>query len=186
MKREADEQRKQQEQLAEELLSIRRKNQQDEINLMEDGTEKKLVQIDLDYQKELDAIESAREKAKKDGIYGQQSPLLDEAEENAFKRYQQAVTETHKQEAEAQAEAMRNYLKEYGTFQQQKLAIAEEYAEKIRKAQSEGERLSLEKNVIPRFWISMSKRHNKTSIGKVCSVIWEQCFGNRYSLLLTT
>ena len=145
LKREADEQRKQQEQLAEELLSIRRKNQQDEINLMEDGTEKKLVQIDLDYQKELDAIESAREKAKKDGIYGQQSPLLDEAEENAFKRYQQAVTETHKQEAEAQAEAMRNYLKEYGTFQQQKLAIAEEYAEKIRKAQSEGERLSLEK-----------------------------------------
>ena len=26
--------------------------------------------------------------------------------------------------------AMRDYLKEYGTFQQQKLAIAEEYAEK--------------------------------------------------------
>lgn len=145
LKREADEQRKQQERLSEELLSLRRKNQQDEINLMEDGTEKKVAQIDLDYQKELDAIESAREKAKKDGIYGQQSPLLDEAEENAFKRYQQAVTETHKQEAEAQAEAMRNYLKEYGTFQQQKLAIAEEYAEKIRKAQSEGERLSLEK-----------------------------------------
>ena len=35
--------------------------------------------------------------------------------------------------------------KEYGTFQQQKLAIAEEYAEKIRKAQSQGERLTLEK-----------------------------------------
>ena len=145
LKREADEQRKQQERLSEELLSLRRENQQDEINLMEDGTEKKVAQIDLDYQKELDAIESAREKAKKDGTYEQQSPLLDEAEENAFKRYQQAVTETHKQKAEAQAEAMRNYLKEYGTFQQQKLAIAEEYAEKIRKAQSEGERLSLEK-----------------------------------------
>ena len=41
--------------------------------------------------------------------------------------------------------AMRDYLKEYGTFQQQKLAIAEEYAEKIRKAQNEGERLILEK-----------------------------------------
>ena len=39
-----------------------------------------------------------------------------------------------------EAEAMRDYLKEYGTFQQQKLAIAEEYAEKIRKAQSQGER----------------------------------------------
>lgn len=38
---------------------------------------------------------------------------------------------------------MRNYLKEYGTYQQQKLAIAEEYAEKIRNAQNDGERLSL-------------------------------------------
>lgn len=44
-----------------------------------------------------------------------------------------------------EAEAMRDYLKEYGTFQQQKLAIAEEYADKIRKAQSQGERLTLEK-----------------------------------------
>ena len=44
-----------------------------------------------------------------------------------------------------EAEAMRDYLKEYGIFQQQKLAIAEEYAEKIRKAQSQGERLTLEK-----------------------------------------
>ena len=38
---------------------------------------------------------------------------------------------------------MREHLKQYGTFQQQKLAIAEEYAEKISKAQSEGEKLSL-------------------------------------------
>lgn len=44
-----------------------------------------------------------------------------------------------------EAEAMRDYLKEYGTFQQRKLAIAEEYAEKIRKAQSGGERLALER-----------------------------------------
>lgn len=43
----------------------------------------------------------------------------------------------------AEANAMRKYLKEYGTFQQQKLAIAEEYAEKIKKASTEGEKLSL-------------------------------------------
>ena len=55
-KKAAAKQLKQQELLTEQLFSIRRKNQQDEINLMEDGTEKKLAQIDLDYQKELDAI----------------------------------------------------------------------------------------------------------------------------------
>ena len=39
--------------------------------------------------------------------------------------------------------AMRDYLREYGTFQQKKLAIAEEYAEKIRSAQNKGEELTL-------------------------------------------
>ena len=37
----------------------------------------------------------------------------------------------------AEQQALNDYLKEYGTFQQQKLAIAQEYAEKIRKAQEE-------------------------------------------------
>lgn len=40
--------------------------------------------------------------------------------------------------------SMRDYLKEYGTFQQKKLAIAEEYAEKIRLAQNEGKKLALQ------------------------------------------
>ena len=38
---------------------------------------------------------------------------------------------------------MNMYLEEYGTYQQQKLAIAKQYAERIRKAQTEGEKLSL-------------------------------------------
>lgn len=40
------------------------------------------------------------------------------------------------------AAAMRDYLKQYGTFQQKKLAITEEYAEKIRNAQNKGEELT--------------------------------------------
>lgn len=44
----------------------------------------------------------------------------------------------------AEVESMQAYLKEYGTYQQQKLAIAEEYAAKIRNAETEGERLSLQ------------------------------------------
>ena len=45
----------------------------------------------------------------------------------------------------AEKEAMNSYLTEYGTYQQRKLAIAEEYAKKIQEAQTEGERLSLGK-----------------------------------------
>lgn len=168
---EAEKLLKQQEQLAEQLLSLRRKNQQDEINLRADGMEKKLAQIDLDYQKELDAIESAREKAKKDGTYEQQSPLLDEAEENVFKRYQQAVTETHKQEAEAQNEAMNRYLKEYGTFQQKKDAITKEYNDKMAKVTTEGEKKLLQKE--------MEEALSSVDMDKLKQEInWELIFGD--------
>lgn len=47
-----------------------------------------------------------------------------------------------------QLQLMRDYLKEYGTFQQQKLAIAEEYAKKIAEAEAKGDKgevLKLEK-----------------------------------------
>lgn len=61
-------------------------------------------------------------------------------EEQTKKLHRQSDAEMWRSEFES----MRDYLKDYGTFQQQKLAIAEEYAEKIRNASSEGERLSLE------------------------------------------
>lgn len=62
--KEADQQKKEQQQLAEELLQLRFKNQQDEINLMEEGSEKKRRQIELDYQKEIDEIKKQRKNGK--------------------------------------------------------------------------------------------------------------------------
>ena len=61
---------------------------------------------------------------------------------------EQTVQLQKKSEADmlrSEFEAMQDYLKNYGSYQQQKLAIAQEYAEKIRNATSEGERMSLEK-----------------------------------------
>lgn len=55
--------------------------------------------------------------------------------------YRRGVRDRYKQEAQA----MREYLKTYGSFEQQKLAIAEEYEQKIKDASSEGERLMLAK-----------------------------------------
>lgn len=137
---EADKQEKLQKQLSEELLSLRRQNQQDEINLMEDGTEKKLRQIDLDYQKQIDAIRKQEKEWSKAGngkLTDKQAWEISEAYANAENMRDKDISDVTEEQLKAEQQALNDYLKEYGTFQQQKLAIAQEYAEKIRKAQEE-------------------------------------------------
>lgn len=139
-KKEAEKQKKQQEQLSEQLQSLHRKNQQDEISLMEEGTEKKLKQIDLDYQKELDAIK----KHEKDLSERQGGKLTQEQALEISARYTNTenkrdknIADVTREQLKAEQQALNDYLKEYGTFQQQKLAITQEYAEKIKKVQEE-------------------------------------------------
>lgn len=142
--KDAEEQLKQQEQLSEQLLSIRRKNQQDEINLREDGTEKKLAQIDLDYQKELDTIrKQEQEWTKINGgkLTEEQSSQISISYSQSESKRDKALSEVNKEEIEA----MNRYLKEYGTFQQKKESITKEYTDKIAKASTEGEKASLKK-----------------------------------------
>lgn len=133
--------------LSEEMLSLQRKNQQDEIDQLKDGTRKKLEQIDLDYEtrkaeierKARELSELNKESGNGSGLTGGQRGDIDKANSLNLQERQKAIAEVYK----AEFDAMRDHLKEYGTFQQQKLAITEEYAEKIRNAVGEGEKLSL-------------------------------------------
>lgn len=148
LQQEQDKRLKQEEKLSEQLLSLRRKNQQDEINLMEDSREKKLAQIDLDYQKELDAIRKQEQEWRKDNggkLTEEQTSLLGERASNNAKGREKAISAVNKEELEAQSEAMNRYLKEYGTFQQKKDAITKEYTAKIAKATTEWEKKILQK-----------------------------------------
>ena len=119
---------------------------------MQAGTEKKLAQIEYDYnarKEEINRQETDWKRENKEaglstgdnGLTREQQDELEKARASNTASRKKAEADVYREEAEA----MRDYLKEYGTFQQQKLAIAEEYAEKIRKAQSQGERLTLEK-----------------------------------------
>ncbi len=136
----AKKQKENQEKLDEQLLSLHRQNQQDEINLMREGTEKKLKQIDLDYQKQIDAIRKQEEEWSKAGngkLTDKQAQKISEAYTNAESMRDKDISDVTEGQLKAEQQALNDYLKEYGTFQQQKLAIAQEYAEKIRKAQEE-------------------------------------------------
>jgi hypothetical protein len=136
----AEKQKENQEKLDGQLLSLHRQNQQDEINLMREGTEKKLKQIDLDYQKQIDAIRKQEEEWSKAGngkLTNKQAQKISEAYTNAESMRDKDISDVTEGQLKAEQQALNDYLKEYGTFQQQKLAIAQEYAEKIRKAQEE-------------------------------------------------
>uniref|UniRef100_UPI004026D48A phage tail tape measure protein n=1 Tax=Phocaeicola dorei TaxID=357276 RepID=UPI004026D48A len=136
----AEKQKENQEKLDGQLLSLHRQNQQDEINPMREGTEKKLKQIDLDYQKQIDAIRKQEEEWSKAGngkLTDKQAQKISEAYTNAESMRDKDISDVTEGQLKAEQQALNDYLKEYGTFQQQKLAIAQEYAEKIRKAQEE-------------------------------------------------
>ena len=138
--------------LAQDLAVLQAENRKEEIDRMQAGTEKKLAQIEYDYnarKEEINRQEADWKRENKEaglstgdnGLTREQQDELEKARASNTESRKKAEADVYREEAEA----MRDYLKEYGTFQQQKLAIAEEYAEKIRKAQSQGERLTLEK-----------------------------------------
>ena len=137
------------EQLSEALSELRRRNQQDDIDLEKDSLQKKLAQIKLDYDtRKAEIVRREKElaelnkKAGGDGtLSSEQQAEIDEANRLNAESRKEAELAAYQEEAVA----MREFLKEYGTYQQQKLAIAEEYAEKIGKAETEGERMILAK-----------------------------------------
>ena len=139
-KKEAENRLKQQEQLAEQLLSIRRKNQQDEVNLMEDGTERKLKQIDLDYQRELDAIKKQRREWEME----QGGKLTDKQEEklgtwasNAAKKRESDIDSTSKAKLEADKKAWQEYFIEFGNYQEKRKNLIQKYNDEIAKLQTD-------------------------------------------------
>lgn len=139
---------KAQEDLNNRLKTLQQKNTDETISLMQEGTEKKLAQIKNDYAKRKAEIDKQEAEFKKKNKEAGKKVTLTSAQTNALNKARDLATqEYNKKLDEVNREAltsMRDYLKEYGSLYQQKQAIAEEYEEKIAKAQTQGEKLSLQ------------------------------------------
>lgn len=135
-----------------------------QIKAMEDGTDKVLAQIKLDHDREVEAInrsyedmrlkriEAAKQlwesdqKNKGKNFYESEefkkANVNSEAETQNFNERIKTAQVAEKKQIEdiqkQQVQSMIDYLKEYGTFQQKKLAITKEYEKKIAKARRLG------------------------------------------------
>nr|DAL70293.1 MAG TPA: tail tape measure protein [Caudoviricetes sp.] len=142
--REAERRKQVSEKLGQELAELQRENDAAEIEAMDEGLQKKLRQIDNDYQarkNEIDKQESDWKRKNKEAGRGEelseeQQSAIDNANELNEAKRQRSVADAYREEFKA----MQEHLRAYGTYQQQKLAITEEYAEKIRKASSDSEK----------------------------------------------
>lgn len=147
-KKQAEDRKRAQEELNEDLKQLQQENIDTDISQMQEGTEKKLAEIKNDYAKrkaEIDKQEAEFKKKNKDvskssSLTNEQAQALEKARKLAQQNFDKQTAEVNKESLDA----MRDYLKEYGSLYQQKQAIAEEYEEKIAKAQTEGEKKTLQ------------------------------------------
>ena len=133
--------KREEERLASELLALQQKNRQAEIDLLKEGSEKKRRQIQENYDKEMGELAAQEKKwldAQKGHLSEEQTEALASARALASMKKKDGEEEIEKEERKKMLEqrreeiqAMGDYLKTYGSFQQQKLAIAKETAQQI-------------------------------------------------------
>lgn len=144
--------------LAKDLAVLQAENRKEEIDRMQAGTEKKLAQIEYDYKarkEEINRQEADWKRENKEagistggnGLTPEQTDALAAARDSNDKNRSAALAATFEEEKEQETEAMRDYLSEYGNYEEKKLAITQEYEKRIAEATTEGEQKTLQEEL---------------------------------------
>lgn len=170
---------------AKEAVDLENQVEQARIDAMIEGGDKIIAQHEFENKKELQAIDKAKEeyiqkeiqrqkeifeateelKAKKNPNYKKKSfdsssVTVDTSSFDMLKEY--TFNKQLREELNAQKEAMNAYLAEYGTYMQKRQAIIEQYQDKINKASTEGEKLTLGKQR-DKILSDLDEQANKTT-----------------------
>ena len=176
--KENDDRIKSQEQLNQKIAELELENQKKSLQNMEESHSKRMRALDLEHKEELLKI---RQKAKEfsdlnkkagvttgdDGLTDEQRKILIESESLANEKYNNQV----KKELQSESQYMIDFLKEYGTFEDKKLAITREYNNKIAAEQNEFAIASLQKQKEEALK-KLSDEENSVVIN------WQVVFGN--------
>lgn len=148
--------------LANEALQAELDHEQAILDAKEDSYKKQFQLNDLNYRKELQKIKEYNDQKLKEQAdfitkFGKKA-LPEELTDKSIKEqvskktnqaqynYEAADSKTEKQRLEADQQAWNEYLKTYGDYEDKRLAIFNEYREKIGKAQTLGEKALLAGN----------------------------------------
>ena len=133
-------------QYLDQFVDLQKDNEDRVVELMQDGTEKQLAEINLRYSREIETVKKFQAELKK----AQGGKLTDEQQKvfataysglnAAQKAATQAITEN---QLEAEKKAMQDFLIEYGDYWQKRENIAAQYADKIAEATTKGEKMAL-------------------------------------------
>lgn len=141
----AEELAKEEEQAKRAVIDEEFELEEEYLRRLDDSTDKKLKLLELAHKKTLTQIERERQdrKANKQAdkaIIDEQSNLKLKSAEATYD-HEKAKIEA--EDLKLKAEAMREYLKLYGTYEEKRKALNDEADAKIAEAKSEGEKLSI-------------------------------------------
>lgn len=131
-------------QLHDELQELRWENEQEDINQMKEGSEKRIRQIRLDYEKEIAEIRAQEQRwrdAQKGELTPEQSGELKKSYSLADSGMQAKVREVEQDEVAKGRKKLDALLEEYKTFDQRRRDIDAKYSEDISVYNGELERL---------------------------------------------
>ena len=182
------------EETAKERLNSLYAQEEARISAIANGAEKEREERKLQYRKDLDQVNQQERDFRKQN-YEHNKTVFENSAKGRKNKYtgtiagtsltkdQQAQVDAQRKKIEAdwnqylleqqqkEAQSLNGYLKEYGSMQEKRLAIAKDYDDKIAKAQTEGDRLSLVAQKT-RALADFDTENEKSNLN------WEDVFGN--------
>lgn len=117
-----------------ELARLREENEDREIDLMKEGTEKQLAEINLRYDRQIAAVKKLRDELKQEQggkLSAEQTSTFDAALTGIEAGRKRDTGNVWRAQLRSQEQSWNEYLQKYGNYEQKRFAITQEYEQKI-------------------------------------------------------
>lgn len=150
-----------------ELLGLQEDNEERQIELTKQGTEKQLALIELRYSRQIESVKKLQEELKKaqgGKLTDEQQGIFGTALSGLQGMKQAETTAVQNKQLESEKKAMLDYLSEYGDYWEKRKAIAEKYQDEIAKETTKYGKMSLQAEMTEELAKLDNEAQKKTSV----------------------